>query len=178
MVQPPFLAWLNRSKVERTTLVIEFKIVKLHESGMLDWPPNCVYPEAERQRTLLVALKALAVMVERKPPVSADLCSLLGTSLPSSSSSMPAPSATSSSSGRKLQKLAKSQAKKSRAGGLGRGVDSGGERGGVGVRIGVMKAAEAVEFDSQNLRHSAKATYSLLVRRWGEWRRDGPTYTS
>eukprot|EP00965_Chrysotila_dentata_P058440 1938234-Pleurochrysis_carterae.AAC.3 len=31
--------------------------------------------------------------------------------------------------------------------------------------------------DSQNLRLSAKATYSPL-RRWGEWRRDGPTCTS
>eukprot|EP00965_Chrysotila_dentata_P067840 2244467-Pleurochrysis_carterae.AAC.1 len=29
----------------------------------------------------------------------------------------------------------------------------------------------------QNLRDSAKATYSSL-RRWGEWLRDGPTYTS
>eukprot|EP00965_Chrysotila_dentata_P106324 3511799-Pleurochrysis_carterae.AAC.1 len=31
--------------------------------------------------------------------------------------------------------------------------------------------------DSRNLRHSAKATYAPL-RRWGEWQRDGPTYTS
>eukprot|EP00965_Chrysotila_dentata_P262320 6214536-Pleurochrysis_carterae.AAC.2 len=31
--------------------------------------------------------------------------------------------------------------------------------------------------DSKNLCHSAKATYSLL-RRWGEWRRYGPTDTS
>eukprot|EP00965_Chrysotila_dentata_P243717 6205577-Pleurochrysis_carterae.AAC.1 len=31
--------------------------------------------------------------------------------------------------------------------------------------------------DSQNLRYSAKAMYSPL-RRWGEWRRDGPTDTS
>eukprot|EP00965_Chrysotila_dentata_P253309 6211186-Pleurochrysis_carterae.AAC.1 len=30
------------------------------------------------------------------------------------------------------------------------------------------------EVDSQNLCHSAKVTYSPL-RRWGEWRRDGPT---
>eukprot|EP00965_Chrysotila_dentata_P155806 5148822-Pleurochrysis_carterae.AAC.1 len=31
--------------------------------------------------------------------------------------------------------------------------------------------------DSQNWRHSAKATYSPL-RRWGQWQRDGPTHTS
>eukprot|EP00965_Chrysotila_dentata_P232562 6199044-Pleurochrysis_carterae.AAC.2 len=31
--------------------------------------------------------------------------------------------------------------------------------------------------DSQNLRHSAKATHSAL-RRWGEWQRDGPIYAS
>eukprot|EP00965_Chrysotila_dentata_P085105 2808072-Pleurochrysis_carterae.AAC.3 len=36
---------------------------------------------------------------------------------------------------------------------------------------------DQVTFDSQNLRHSAKATYNPLGR-WGVWRRDGPTYTS
>eukprot|EP00965_Chrysotila_dentata_P186676 6163542-Pleurochrysis_carterae.AAC.1 len=42
---------------------------------------------------------------------------------------------------------------------------------------GEWRTATSISGNSQNFRHSAKATYSSL-RRWGEWRRDGPTYTS
>eukprot|EP00965_Chrysotila_dentata_P187614 6172254-Pleurochrysis_carterae.AAC.1 len=38
-----------------------------------------------------------------------------------------------------------------------------------------MKAC--MQLASQNLHHPAKATYSPL-RRWGEWRQDGPNYMS
>eukprot|EP00965_Chrysotila_dentata_P044420 1476995-Pleurochrysis_carterae.AAC.1 len=38
-------------------------------------------------------------------------------------------------------------------------------------------ASTQARLDSQNSRHTAKATFSPLRRCWGEWRRDGPTYT-
>eukprot|EP00965_Chrysotila_dentata_P236052 6201117-Pleurochrysis_carterae.AAC.1 len=84
---PPFTAWLNKTKLGRLTLVLEFKVVILHETGQISWPPNCVYPEAAARRTQAVALKSLAEMVERKCPLSKGLWVLLGRD----ASSLPVP---------------------------------------------------------------------------------------
>mmetsp|Transcript_11478 Transcript_11478/g.24594 ORF Transcript_11478/g.24594 Transcript_11478/m.24594 type:complete len:126 (-) Transcript_11478:1251-1628(-) len=43
IIQPPFKAWLNILARKRTTVVIEFKKVVLHESGRLELPPGCHY---------------------------------------------------------------------------------------------------------------------------------------
>eukprot|EP00965_Chrysotila_dentata_P255379 6212200-Pleurochrysis_carterae.AAC.1 len=45
------------------------------------------------------------------------------------------------------------------------------------IQIYELSDSGETTLDSHYSRHSAKATYSPLSR-WGEWRRDGPTYTS
>eukprot|EP00965_Chrysotila_dentata_P145086 4791000-Pleurochrysis_carterae.AAC.2 len=79
MVQPSFRAWYKRSeRTKRTVLIIEYKVVALHESGRLELPVNCHYPDEEQERTKAIAVRAITEMHRQKFPLSARLLKLAG----------------------------------------------------------------------------------------------------
>eukprot|EP00965_Chrysotila_dentata_P222420 6192957-Pleurochrysis_carterae.AAC.1 len=78
MVQPPFRAWFRRAASSRTTLLIEFKLLVMHETGQLDLPPSCHYPDAELQRSKGIAVKALEQMRTTGFPLSPGLLKVAG----------------------------------------------------------------------------------------------------
>eukprot|EP00965_Chrysotila_dentata_P076773 2534604-Pleurochrysis_carterae.AAC.1 len=78
MIQPPFKAWFRRAASGRTTLLIAFKLLVMHESGTLDLPPNCHYLKDEINRSKAIAVKTLKEMKFRGYPLSAGLLRLTG----------------------------------------------------------------------------------------------------
>eukprot|EP00965_Chrysotila_dentata_P173839 5738838-Pleurochrysis_carterae.AAC.1 len=78
IVQPPFRAWFKRAASSRTTLLIEFKLLVMHERGQLDLPPSCHYPDAELQRSKKISVKALKQMRTACFPLSPGLLKLAG----------------------------------------------------------------------------------------------------
>eukprot|EP00965_Chrysotila_dentata_P062136 2058784-Pleurochrysis_carterae.AAC.1 len=78
MITPRFVAWLKRAKSGRTSLVFEFKVVVVHESGQTDMPPNCHFPNEEQQRTKAVAIEAIKAMAELDFPLNSRLLALTG----------------------------------------------------------------------------------------------------
>eukprot|EP00965_Chrysotila_dentata_P149708 4943479-Pleurochrysis_carterae.AAC.1 len=79
MVQPPFRAWFRRAASSRTTLLIEFQRIVMHETGQQDLPPNCHYPDLEVQRTKGIAIKALKDEMKAAGfPLSPGLLALAG----------------------------------------------------------------------------------------------------
>eukprot|EP00965_Chrysotila_dentata_P153874 5086086-Pleurochrysis_carterae.AAC.1 len=76
MVQPPFRASFWRAASSRTTLLIEFKLIVMHETGQLKLPPDCHYPDLEVQRLKGIAIKALKGMKAASFPLSPGLPAL------------------------------------------------------------------------------------------------------
>eukprot|EP00965_Chrysotila_dentata_P155998 5154848-Pleurochrysis_carterae.AAC.1 len=50
MAQPPFQAWLKRTR-GRVQLVLSFKLLVLTDTGVLATPPNCVYDQGSLERS-------------------------------------------------------------------------------------------------------------------------------
>eukprot|EP00965_Chrysotila_dentata_P160726 5307646-Pleurochrysis_carterae.AAC.1 len=52
----PVQGWFKRCPRGRTSLIIEFKILVLEETGVLTLPPNCTYDEASVEQIKEAAL--------------------------------------------------------------------------------------------------------------------------
>eukprot|EP00965_Chrysotila_dentata_P067230 2225012-Pleurochrysis_carterae.AAC.3 len=78
-MQHKFTAWLKRSKTAKTQLVLEYKVVVMHETSAVDLPPNCHYPDAEQRRKKAIAVEALMkLMAYQDYPLSSGLLALAG----------------------------------------------------------------------------------------------------
>eukprot|EP00965_Chrysotila_dentata_P056980 1890527-Pleurochrysis_carterae.AAC.1 len=80
MIQPRFVAWLKRAKSWRTSLVVEFKVVVVHESGHTAWPPNFHFADTEARRTKAIAIEAIKHVAKKDYPLSVGLLQLAGVS--------------------------------------------------------------------------------------------------
>eukprot|EP00965_Chrysotila_dentata_P070073 2314664-Pleurochrysis_carterae.AAC.1 len=77
MAQPPFEAWMKRSK-GRVQLVISFKLLVLTDTGSLNVPPNCVYSDADLQTSKALAVQVLEEMAAEGMELSSKFWALLG----------------------------------------------------------------------------------------------------
>eukprot|EP00965_Chrysotila_dentata_P066623 2206287-Pleurochrysis_carterae.AAC.2 len=77
MAQPPFEAWMRRSR-GRVQLVISFRLLVLTDEGSLVLPSNCVYAQNDLEASKALGVRVLWKMAEEGMQLSSKFLLLLG----------------------------------------------------------------------------------------------------